>query len=191
MKESFFLASPIAGGFTWTLASRLGDMLTWAQNLFGPRNKEYTVLGIEFSAEGPMIWYPKAAKHIVIQLSLSARQDEVIALYQLSHECVHLLQPSGGEAATVFEEGLAVFFSWWYLEERLGIAKARELTSDPRYREAGELVHKFLLENTTLVEDWLRSGRNLLELDLRDVPGARELTHPFKRYGIPFRHPSL
>ena len=34
-------------GYTWTLASRLGDMLHMAEELFGPRDPSYTVLGIE------------------------------------------------------------------------------------------------------------------------------------------------
>ena len=39
---------PNDNGYTWTLASLLGDMLHIAEELFGPRDLSYTILGIEF-----------------------------------------------------------------------------------------------------------------------------------------------
>lgn len=55
-----FFCDPIDGGYTWTLASLLGDMLTEAQNRYGERDLNYTILGIEFSPHGPQIWYPNS-----------------------------------------------------------------------------------------------------------------------------------
>ena len=40
-------------GYTWTLASRLGEMLHMAEELFGPRDCSYTILGIEFGPDNP------------------------------------------------------------------------------------------------------------------------------------------
>ena len=55
---------------SWTLASRLGDMLDMAENLFGERDYCYTILGIQFTSDDPQIWYRgKHRKHIIIQLS--------------------------------------------------------------------------------------------------------------------------
>lgn len=143
MQESLLIAREIPHGFTWTLSSRLGDMLTYAQEMFGERNKDFTILGIEFSENGPMIWYPKSAKNIVIQLSLGSLEYEKCALYELAHETIHLLAPSGKENANVLEEGLAVYFSWWYVEHVLKV-DYRKITKDPFYLKAGILVEELL-----------------------------------------------
>ena len=42
---------PDGSGYTWTLASRLGEMLHMAEELFGPRDCSYTILGIEFTGQ--------------------------------------------------------------------------------------------------------------------------------------------
>lgn len=54
----FLLAKELKHGFTWTLPSRLGDMLADAEMMFGERDHSWTILGIEFALTGPMIWYP-------------------------------------------------------------------------------------------------------------------------------------
>ncbi|WP_408096602.1 hypothetical protein ACJVC5_16310 [Peredibacter sp. HCB2-198] len=146
MNESLITAKEIPNGFTWTLASRLGDMLTYAEEMYGPRNKDFTILGIEFCESGPRIWYPKSKKNIVIQLSYSAKISETLALYQLAHECIHLLSPSGGCTANVLEEGLAVYFSWWYVEKTLG-ETGQSITDSEAYKMAGLLVEKVLKLN--------------------------------------------
>ena len=106
-------------GYTCTLASRLGDMLHMAEELFGPRDPSYTILGIEFEANGPQIWYPRCRRHIIIQLSLSAATGISQACYQMAHETVHLLAPSGGRNATNFEEGVACYFAAYYMKKKL------------------------------------------------------------------------
>lgn len=56
-------------GFTWTVASKLGDTLYCAEQYFGERDKTYTILGIEFILRGnPQVWYPENCGNIVIQL---------------------------------------------------------------------------------------------------------------------------
>ena len=102
-------------GYTWTLASRLGDMLHMAEELFGPRDPSYTILGIEFVSEDPKIWYPSGGQHIIIQLNCSAAKDRSEAYYQMAHETVHLLAPTGGSHATNFEEGIACYFADYYM----------------------------------------------------------------------------
>lgn len=106
-------------GYTWTLASRLGDMLYIAEELFGPRDSSYTVLGIEFVSDNPRIWYPGDRKHIIIQLDLSAATNMLQACYQMAHETVHLLAPTGGKNATNFEEGVACYFAAYYMKNKL------------------------------------------------------------------------
>lgn len=143
MDESLIVASEIPHGYTWTLASRLGDILTDAEKFYGKRNKDFTVLGIEFCETGPRIWYPKSKDNIVIQLSLEALQSEKKAIYQLAHECIHLLSPSGKCNANVLEEGLAVYHSWYFVE-KVFQANGKEMTGSAKYLEAGLLVEKIL-----------------------------------------------
>jgi len=106
-------------GYTWTLASRLGEALHLAEQLFGERDKNYTVLGIEFIGENnpPRIWYPGNRKHVVIQLTKASLYDEFQALYQLAHETVHLLAPSGHNNSSILEEGIATYFSEYYMSK--------------------------------------------------------------------------
>jgi len=111
---------PTNDGYTWTLASRLGDMLRIAQELFGERDSSYTILGIEFVGDNPRIWYPGNRRDIVVQLSPSAAVDMSQACYQLAHETVHLLAPSGCNKAINFEEGLACYFAGYYMRSQFG-----------------------------------------------------------------------
>ena len=107
-------------GYTWTLASRLGDMLHMAENLFGPRDCSYTILGIEFGPDNhPRIWYPGNRRHIVIQLSLRAAANMSRAYYQMAQETIHLLAPSADRNASNFEEGVSCYFAAYYMREEL------------------------------------------------------------------------
>ena len=105
----------VEGGFTWTLASQLGNMLREAEAEFGERDKDFTLLGVEFRDGIPQVWYPGDCKDIVIQLGLDALGNFDKACYQLSHESVHLLSPNGGGAASNLEEGLATYFAQRYM----------------------------------------------------------------------------
>ncbi|WPU63552.1 hypothetical protein [Peredibacter starrii] len=190
MNESLITATEIPNGFTWTLASRLGDMLTYAEEMFGPRNKDFTILGIEYCESGPRIWYPKSKKNIVIQLSDSAKTSEVLALYQLAHESIHLLSPSGSMTANVLEEGLAVYFSWWYVEKALGL-EGKSITNSESYKLAGLLVERLLRLNPDFFLEargicprpWEITENQILklcpEIDSRDVA---ILTMPFEKF---------
>ena len=107
------------GGSTYsggTLTQRLGYFLTQAEGLFGPRDPSFTILGIELVDSedvSSQIWYPPShedRKHVIVHLSAGALRCEQLALWELAHECVHLIDPSRLEQATVLEEGLAVWF---------------------------------------------------------------------------------
>ena len=49
-------------------------------------------------------------------LSLSAATNILQACYQMAHETVHLLAPSGGRNANNFEEGVACYFAAYYMK---------------------------------------------------------------------------
>ena len=144
-----FIATPIEGGFSWTLTTRLGQMLRMAEDEFGARDKSYTILGIEFQESGPQIWYPESCGHIAIQLSTSAIGDAPRACYQLAHECVHLLSPQGGRSANTLEEGLATVFSGRYVKNSFGVQFNPDLRG---YTEAAELAQALVSHNPDAIK---------------------------------------
>lgn len=183
MEESFekklFIAEELEtkNGYTYTLASRLGDMLNMAEKMFGKRDKTYTILGIEFSNDGPQLWYPGNCKSIVIQLNINALNDEHRACFQLSQEVVHLISPTGKRDATNLEEGLATYFgdqymkknfpdSPWRIEKKsyLKVKKLVEelLTIDPeiikKVREGQPTISKIKKEDLISVNDKIKKS---------------------------------
>ena len=141
-------------GYTWTLASRLGEMLHMVEELFGPRDYSYTILitdysytilGIEFASDGPQIWYPRNHRHIIIQLDLSAATNILQACYQMAHETVHLLAPSGCQNANNFEEGVACYFAAYYMKSKLN--QPNWSPTLPSYRRALEIIAPRLNED--------------------------------------------
>ena len=139
-----FFSVPLqgGGGFTWTLTTWLGILLHQVEQIYGPRDLNYTLLGVEFNEQGPMLWYPGNRKHVSIILSAEAAHQPNRALWQLAHETVHLLSPTQSSAALIAEEGLATLFaSRVSTEYSLGFSTDRQ-----DYREAEEAVSKWLSE---------------------------------------------
>lgn len=137
---SQLVASPIEGGYSWTLASRLGEIISMAEEKYGERDHAWTLLGVEFKGGGnPAVWYPfsnDGKRYAIIQLTRSAANNEKRALFQLSHEVIHLLSPDGGQRrVNVFEEGLAVHFSIAYLN-RIGIKASDAYVVNADYKRA-------------------------------------------------------
>ena len=129
---------PNNGGYRWTLASLLGNILHTAEELFGQRDRSYTILGIELVAGGPGIWYPGDRKHIVIQLSLHAATNMFAACYEMAQETVHLLAPTDRQNVNNLEEGITIYFANLYMKEALN--NPYSPPSDMRYRNALEAV---------------------------------------------------
>ena len=99
------------------LVSRLIDMVHIAKKLFGPRDLSYTIVNIEFMTDVPRIRYPENY-HIIIRLTQSAATNMSRAYYQMAHETVHLLAPTGCNDSTNFEEGIACYFAADYMKEQ-------------------------------------------------------------------------
>ena len=120
---SEFTANAFDGGYTWTLPSHLGDALKAAEQKYGERDRSWTILGVEFTKSGPpQVWYPGSndgRRDVIVQLTTNCAGDMIRQLFQLSHESIHLLSPTGSGHATVFEEGLAAYFSIVYIQNRL------------------------------------------------------------------------
>ncbi|WP_225784646.1 hypothetical protein [Xenophilus sp. Marseille-Q4582] len=135
------IAKPIQNGYSFTLTTRLGHMLRLAEQAHGARDMSYTILGIEFEASGPKLWFPGNCNFIAIQLSFDAANDMVLGCYQLAHECIHLLSPTGSSQANVLEEGLATCFARNYVSEVFG---AKINTTIASYQHAAELADELL-----------------------------------------------
>ena len=146
MREDHFKVWTLpSGGNDWTLPRRLGEMLGEAEIKYGSRDESFTVLGVEFGPDGwnPHIYYPPTGKHITIMLAPIALNDHDIALYELAHECVHLLGPPdvATTPATVLEEGLATVFQEDYMAQK---RNRYGMTSEPKYIAAAADVRQLL-----------------------------------------------
>ena len=157
----------------YTLDFRLGDMLHMAEELFGPRDLSYTILRVEFVSDHPRIWYP-GDRHIVIQLDLSAATNTSQACYQMAHETVHLLSPTGGNHATNFEEGVACYFAAYYMTNRMN--EPCWLPDLPSYKRALELITPRLDEDIYCVRrlrdrqpSFLKMGREEISAEFPDL----------------------
>ena len=130
---------------SWTLTSRIGEMLEFAENKFGKKDDGFFFLGTEFISDGPRIRYQNP-KYIIIQLSPFALSNEYIAYYQLSHEVYHLLSPTGIHDSNNLEEGLATYFSRIYLEKfnQTQFDWEKATRADMRYYDAFLNVEKLL-----------------------------------------------
>ena len=163
-------------------------MLTDAQDRYGPRDLTWTPVGVEFSADGPQLWFPgTGSRNIAVQLATNALGDNVLACYQLAHECVHLLAPDGRRGAPVLEEGLATVFSEHYVAAQFGRG---ELTRLPSYVDAAAQVRKLLTIRPTAIRE-LRAMEPCFkkmtvstfeDAGLSNVPAAlvSELLAPFR-----------
>jgi hypothetical protein len=152
MEKDFFYAKPLPArnGYTWTLPSRLGEMLVEIESLYGKRDPNWSVLGIEFSEDGPQCWYPGNTNNVLIQLSNKVEDNLAGACYELSHEAVHLLSPTGKRDENVLEEGLAVYYAKKYIADNFPLYQPIKIES---YNEAFSLVKKFLDINPCIIKE--------------------------------------
>jgi len=120
VKRRLIVAQEEGAGFTWTLAAALGEMLLFAEEQFGLRDRNYTLLGIDFSPSGGRTWYPGNCGHIIVHLSMDCLRDRQSAYLQLAHESIHLLSPTGTADANVLEEGIAAHFAERYMHTTFG-----------------------------------------------------------------------
>lgn len=128
--------APGVMSYRYTLTSLLGEFLTELEARYGRRDRTYTLLGIQFGSETPQLWYPGGHGNIIVMLSLSVASYPNGAIFELAHEAVHLLAPSGSRQVLVVEEGLAARFS---------VEQTHKYGGTPgiitaRYAEAAELV---------------------------------------------------
>lgn len=138
------MAEPCEAGascaFSWTLATRYGAALKFAEDRYGRRDLNWTLLGVDLARiPAPQIFYAgpnDGRKHIVIQLTASVATDEKQALFQLGHEVVHTLSPIGlNERSSVLEEGIATYNSLEFVRSA-GLEIGPAYINSPKYEAA-------------------------------------------------------
>lgn len=94
------------------LNNAFSSLLAEAERLYGPRDVTIPYLGVIRQSDGPHIWFSShdSATGMFIAIDADCHNNNQ-ALYQFSHEVVHLLEPNRNPPTILLEEGLAVKFS--------------------------------------------------------------------------------
>lgn len=173
--------------YSWSITSRLSNMLSVAEDYFGERNKEYSIIGIEMeNTKQPYIWYPNDSnsKHVIIRIAENCINNMNESIFEVAHECIHCLCPNKDKCTTILEEGLATWFSIDYTN-KLGIDIQ---PSRQNYQIAYELVSKLLKYDFSIIKKARITSPNIsditTELLLSLCPNisnhlVTELTKPF------------
>lgn len=111
------------------LRRHLGNILEMAEDLFGQRDCWYRCVGIKFHDANSKLKYLSRPDgdidglDIIIRLSQLAAQNMSQACFEMAHETVHLLAPTGNPKVTNLQEGVACFFSMYYMKTILNEPK--------------------------------------------------------------------
>lgn len=114
------------------------------ESRFGPAVNDWVLGGVIFDAkdEQPCLFYPYDRQGVVlIQLVGPALSSVDFARFQLSHELVHCINPSGMDGSNVFEEGMAAWYQQCYATK---ILKGRVRLGDEIYKSARHLFNTFI-----------------------------------------------
>lgn len=174
-----------------SLESVLNAFLYEAETLFGPRLSPYPYefRGIEFAKKHPQIQFldtndtesVRNTKCITIRLSEDCKDDIARALWQLTHEVVHLLAPVPESEITVLEEGIACWYQrhWvgqcptifpdWTQTANLGYAR-----NEMQYIAAIDLVSTLLSRDS----DGVRKLRQLEPVTSKITPALMRTVFP-------------
>lgn len=166
-------------------------MLDVAQRLFGARDVSYTILGVEFSDDIPGIWFPvysDGCRNVIVQITPMCATEMSRACYQMAHEAVHLLYPSGHSVTTILDEGLASHFSIRYMREHLNEPNWKEDIES--YRAARVLTERLLAIDVDIIKTIRKRQPSLHSVTPEDIQAAHPavardlaeaLAQPFKR----------
>ena len=89
-----------------------------------------------------MVWYPDNCRHVIVRITESSATNVMRAAYQMAHEAIHLLSPTGKKGTTVLEEGLATHFSARYMREHLNSRNWH--ATEASYTHACQLIEELL-----------------------------------------------
>ena len=122
------------------------DLLDWAEELFGKRDMTWNLCPSMFGERNPHIFPPdpEPLRLVMIKLGRGAHEKWTIALYQMAHEVIHLLNPLHPKQgkASYLEEGVACCFSS-YVQRRSSKQGSDFLRDNlPVYQYAQKLVKR-------------------------------------------------
>lgn len=121
------------------LSTLQGVLMGEIEALLGTRDESKEISPPMFFDGGPRIMNTDDGSGVWVILSSNSEAYWPCALYELSHEVVHLLNPIKGNT-TVLEEAIATYFSEEMIIKHSGV----EFKSNhPSYREAVNLLLKF------------------------------------------------
>ncbi len=155
--------------YSLTLAQLTSVFIAELERLLGPRDPKFTYTGLEFDTTPdakPHIWFLKTGypghetdqdpTHITIRLTEAAQNDANLAIWQLAHECMHLIDPWNtkreGRPSNYLEEGLATWYQNTIIQDIPNTL--------PQYVEAKSLVEPFMPELAGTVKH-LRTNHDL------------------------------
>ena len=173
--SSFTTARNPDGTYSLTLAQLTSVFLTEIETLLGPRDSKFTYVGLEIDETpnaSPRIWFPhsghpvreqgKRSEHVIIRLTEKAQTDANLAIWQLAHECVNLIDPwnidAEGRPTNLLEEGLAA----WYQHTIV-----HGIPLDPPYAEAKALVDPHMPNLATAIRH-IRTDHKIRIGDIED-----------------------
>lgn len=128
-----------------------------------------------------------------MEFTNDAKHDKKLALWQLAHECVHLLAPSHN-GTTILEEGMAGYHQRHWIEKcpaefpEWARSESHGISDD--YNEAADLVEKLLSTDKYAIRQMRHIEPIISEISedliLHVVPnfgktGARKLAKKFRR----------
>lgn len=179
--------NPSGAEYVANLERLAQELLRELERRYGSRDSRYYLERIVFGAEGsPCV---DATKHgAVIYLSAAAKTSAAAAVFELAHEVVHLLAPTGGFDSTVLEEGLATMFQ----HEIMGRCGMPNFRSSVRaYLEAEGLLKQLIQLDVDVVAKLRKREPDFSKWTAEDiqtfVPGASRqiaeaLCEPFRTF---------
>jgi len=121
------------------------QILQEAEKNFGNRDFSWIVQAIKHCPDPtgrkiPCLYYPKPSENFIeIYLSEGSKSNFKCFVFELAHEVVHCLFPTGGIKHNLLEEGLAVYFQIQYSQ-----CDENYINKEPNYKEAYDLVKSLL-----------------------------------------------
>lgn len=115
----------------WTAPNLLGRALAQVETHLGERDKRFTMLGVEIvpdTARCEIFFQTGLPRYVGIRIHARATESEFLSMWQIGHEALHCLDPAS--AATILEEGLAVYFQYRILSEHSREYPGKELSID-------------------------------------------------------------
>ena len=159
-----FTAPSHPKGLGWTFTTYALKYLDELEANYGPRTAVLPYGGVELIPHGrPHTWYPNSS-HIVVRLNTSVLNSLPEAIFQLSHEIVHVLCDGGPYRQAInLEEGLATWFSKLATDRDSGNPHyaSQAIAMDPRYQAAYTVVDQLLQQDSDAIKK-LRSIQPVL-----------------------------